>query len=118
MIIERQDPNKGASQDGDPKQSKTVNVDVQAELKKLDAQEAKQAPKASTATPTIPQAAAPAATAVDPAVLQSLVQALLASSAIAMKREERLAAAEELEEARKRNKVAQYEKNRANETED
>jgi hypothetical protein len=102
IINERPDPNKGASQDGDPKQVKHSNPEIRAELDKLDAQEAKQAQ-----TPAAP---------VDAESLQNLVQALLASSAIAMKREERLAKAEELELQRAANKKAQYEKNRSNET--
>jgi hypothetical protein len=48
--------------------------------------------------------------------LLSLVQALLKTSEIAAARETRLAKQEELEEERKRNRAAQYEKNRANET--
>lgn len=94
IINERPDPNKGAAVDGDPQSTKKVNSVAQA-----------------------PEAVASAAAApVDLNNLQALVQALLASSQIAMQREARLAKAEEAEMARVANKKAQYEKNRANET--
>jgi len=103
MIIERSNPNKGASQDGDPKGAQSQNPVVQAEVAKLDAP--------AQAAPVAPATPAPATP--DANQLMSLVAALLEQSKIASAREARLAKSEEDEYNRIENRRQQYARNRS-----